>query len=169
MQTKIIQAFHATPVGGHSGIQATFQRVKKLFDWKGLKQDVQNFVQQCTVCQQAKHEQCKLPSLLHPLPIPDNAWQDITMDFIEGLPKSNGYNVILVVVDRLTKYAHFIPLKHPFTAIQIAKVVLDNVVKLHGIPRTITSDRDKIFTSTFWKELFKLLDTKLHMSTAYHP
>ena len=89
--------------------------------------------------------------LLQPLPIPEGAWQDISMDFI-GLPKSEGYDVILVIVDRFTKSAHFIPIKHPFTAPTIARAVFDNVVKLHGMPKTIVSDRDKIFTSTFWKE-----------------
>lgn len=91
------------------------------------------------------------------------------MDFVEGLPISEGSNAILVVVDRFTKYSHFIPLKHPFTAAVVARVVLDNVVKLHGLPKTIVSDRDKIFTSTFWKTLFAMLDTKLLMSSSYHP
>lgn len=113
LHTKLIEAFHASPIGGHSGIQATYQRVKKLFHWNGIKQDVQNFVQQCQVCQQAKHENCKYPGLLNPLPVPARAWEDVTMDFIEGLPKLNGFSVILVVVDRYTKYSHFIPLKHP--------------------------------------------------------
>ena len=81
--------------------------------------------------------------LLQPLPIPEGAWQDLSMDFIEGLPKSEGYTVILVVVDRFTKYAHFIPIKHPYTAHTIAQSVFDNVVKLHGMPNTIVSDRDK--------------------------
>ena len=90
------------------------------------------------------------------------------MDFIEGLPISNGYNSILVVVDRLRKYAHFIPLRHPFTAPTVAKACMDIVVKLHGIPLAIVSDRDKVFTRTFWQQLFKLLDTQLQMSTAYH-
>lgn len=112
-----------------------------------MQQDVEEFVKQCNVCQQAKHEHCKLPGLLCPFPILAGAWQDVTMDFIERLPKSKGYNAILVVNDRFTKYANFLPLKHPFTAIQIAKVVLNNIVKLHGIRRTITSDRDRIFTS----------------------
>jgi hypothetical protein len=91
------------------------------------------------------------------------------MDFVEGLPSLEGYNTILVIVDRYTKYAHFIPLKHPFTAQGVARVVLDNVVKLHGLPQSIVSDRDRVFTSTFWKALFSLFDTKLLRSSSYHP
>jgi hypothetical protein len=91
------------------------------------------------------------------------------MDFVEGLPKSNGYSVILVVVDRLTKYAHFLPIKHPYTAHQIAHIFFADIVKLHGIQRSIVSDRDKVFTSIFWQELFKLVGTKLQLSSAYHP
>jgi hypothetical protein len=143
--------------------------MKKLFHWKGLKQDIEDFVKQCIICQQAKRTNALPAGLLQPLPIPTGAWQDISMDFIEGLPKSEGYSVILVIVDRFTKYAHFIPLKHPFTARNIARVVFDNAIKLHGVPQSIVSDRDKVFTSTFWKELFALVGTKTIFSSAYHP
>lgn len=91
------------------------------------------------------------------------------MDFVEGLPVSEGSNAILVVVDRFTKCSHFLPLKHPFTAQTVAKLMLDSVIKLHGLPRSILSDRDRIFNSTFWKTLFQLMDTKLLMSSSYHP
>lgn len=91
------------------------------------------------------------------------------MDFIEGLPFSGGKNAILVVVDRLSKYAHFLALTHPFTAKTIAEKFVEGVVKLHGLPKTIISDRDPIFISHFWREFFKLSGTKLHMSSSYHP
>ena len=91
------------------------------------------------------------------------------MDFIEGLPKSEGYSVILVVVDRLTKYAHFLPIRHPYTALTVAQTFLDTVVKLHGLTASIVTDRDPIFVSHFWKELFKLYRVNLQLSTAYHP
>lgn len=169
LQTKIIAAFHSSALGGHSGMQATCQRLKNLFNWSGMKLVVEDFVKQCTICQQAKHEHCKTPGLLQPLEIPTVPWQSVSMDFIEGLPKSNGFTVILVIVDRFTKYAHFLPLKHPYTASQIATLFLDNVVKLHSLPTSIVSDRDKIFTSAFWQNLFKSLHTKLNLSTAYHP
>ncbi|WVZ83940.1 hypothetical protein U9M48_031034 [Paspalum notatum var. saurae] len=169
IQTKVIAAFHSIPIGGHSGINNTYYKVNKLFAWKGLKLQVESFVKQCIICQQAKHSQQHSARLLQPLPIPSAAWRDISMDFIEGLPKSEGYNAILVVVDRFTKFFHFIAIKHPYTAQSIARIILENVVKLHGFPKSIVSDRDPVFLSHFWKELFRLYDVKLLMSTAYHP
>ncbi|KAL0319602.1 UNVERIFIED_CONTAM: Transposon Ty3-G Gag-Pol polyprotein [Sesamum radiatum] len=106
---------------------------------------------------------------VQPLAIPTQAWASISMDFIEGLPKSEGKDCILVVVDRLTKYAHFLALTHPFSAETVARIFMDHIYKLHGLPINIVSDRDKVFTGTFWKELFKLLGTTLSLSTAYHP
>lgn len=92
--------------------------------------------------------------MLQPLPTPQGACQDLTMDSIEGLPKSDGYDTILVVVDRFSKYAHFIALKHPFSAMVVAQVFLDNIVKLHDVPKSMVSNRDKVFTSHFLKALF---------------
>jgi hypothetical protein len=88
-----------------------------------------------------------MPGLLQPLPVPPAAWRTISLDSIEGLPKSNGHDMILVVVDKLTKYDHLLPLKHPFTSLQVAQLFIDNIYKLHGLPQCIVSDRDKIFTS----------------------
>lgn len=93
----------------------------------------------------------------------------VTMDFVEGLPVSGNANCIMVVVDKFTRYAHFIPLRHPFTAAKVASAYIDNVFKLHSLPKTMVSDRDPIFTSRFWKELFTQLGSELCMSSAYHP
>ncbi|CAJ2661631.1 unnamed protein product [Trifolium pratense] len=169
LQESILQWLHDSAVGGHSGRDCTIARVKSLFFWKGMAKDIHNYIKNCVVCQRNKSDLSACPGLLHPLPIPTKIWVDISMDFIEGLPPSTGKHVILVVVDRLSKYAHFIPLSHPYTAMDIAKVFLDNVFKLHGLPDSITNDRDPIFLSKFWNEFFKLQGVELNKSTAYHP
>ena len=94
---------------------------------------------------------------------------DISLDFIEGLPKSRGKDTILVVVDRLSKYAHFLPLSHPFSTVTVAQLYFDNIFNLHGIRKTMVSDRGKVFINQFWQELFRLHHTALHLFTAYHP
>jgi transposase InsO family protein len=169
LHTKLIEALHTTVVGGHSGIPVTIRRLKQYFAWKGLNLSVQQFVSSCAVCQQAKPDRSKLPGLLQPLSVPDRAWQVISLDFIEGLPLSGNVNCILVVVDTFSKYAHFLGLRHPFTTLSVAKVFLSQVYKLHGLPSAMISDRDRIFTSKLWQELFRLANVKLQMSTAYHP
>ena len=126
-------------------------------------------VQSCLLCQKAKPERVPYPGLLSPLPVPHQAWHTISMDFISGLPQSSQFNCILVVIDKFSKYGHFIPLRHPFNAQKVAEVFLDNVYKLHGMPKYIISDRDPIFTSQFWKMLIARTGTQLNMSTANHP
>lgn len=106
---------------------------------------------------------------MQPLPIPEQVWEDIAMDFITGLPPSSGFIVIMVVVDRLSKYARFMPLKSDYSSKTLAEAFMHNVVKLHGMPKSIVSDRDKVFTSKFWQHLFQLQGTTLAMSSAYHP
>jgi hypothetical protein len=156
LQLKIIAALHDSAVGGHSGFPVTYGRIKKLFAWRGLKTVVKNYVVACTDCLQSKPDRAKYLGLLAPLPVPSESWQMISMDFIEGLPRSNAANCIMVVVDRFSKFAHFVPLLHPFSAQQVAQSFLDNMYRLHGMPTHIVSDRDRIFTSTFWRELFCL-------------
>lgn len=168
-QKHVMQAMHNSAVGGHSGSLATNHRIKALFMWPGMRATIHHFVQTCQVCQQAKAEHIKTPGLLQPLSIPNQAWQVVCLDFVEGLPKSNRYDTIMVVIDKFTKYGHFIPLAHPFTALQVDQCFLDHVYKLHGLSQSIISDRDRIFTSSVWRELFRLTDTQLLMSSSYHP
>jgi hypothetical protein len=107
--------------------------------------------------------------LLQPLEVPSQVWADISMDFIEGLSKVHGRSVILTVVDRFLKYAHFIPLSHSYTTSSVARAFFDVVVRLHGYPSSIVSDRDPVFTSRLWRDLFKLFGVQLRFSTAFHP
>lgn len=168
-QQHILQALHDSGIGGHSGFNATYQCIKQLFAWPKLKESVKQYVQACAMCQQAKVEHMKLPGLLQPLLVPTDTWSIVSMDFIEGLPNSHNKIVIMVVIDKFSKYAHFLPLAHPFTALQVAQCYLNQVYKLHGLPTAIISDRDRIFASSVWQELFRLSDTKLLMSSSYHP
>ncbi|PWA81057.1 hypothetical protein CTI12_AA191120 [Artemisia annua] len=169
LRRKLLHEAHATPVGGHGGFLKTLKRLSAQYFWPKMKQDVRIFVQQCLICQQQKYETLSPAGLLQPLAIPTRIWEDISMDFIVGLPISNRVDTILVVVDRLSKYAHFLCLSHPFTAKGVASVFCKEIVRLHGFPRSIISDRDVVFLSNFWQELFRLCQTKLQMSTSYHP
>jgi hypothetical protein len=107
-----------------------------------MKSNILRWVQTCRVCQQAKPDRAKYPGLLPPLLVPDTAWSVISMDFMEGLPTLGSANSILVVIDKFSKFSHFIPLKHPFTTATVAKLFLDNIYRLHGMPQAIVSDRD---------------------------
>lgn len=166
---KLLKQFHASAVGGHEGALKTFKRLTQEVYWKRMRKDVVKFIKGCQICQENKYSKLSPAGLLSPLPIPQQIWSNISMDFVEGLPTSKGVNSILVVVDMLSKYGHFIPLKHPFSAKVVAEAFIRDVVKLHGFPDTIVSDRDRVFLSGFWSELFKLQGTSLHKSTAYHP
>jgi hypothetical protein len=137
LKSMVLSELHATPTAGHSGFTKTYDRVKRSFFWDGMKQDIHNFVVECDVCQCNKGETVKSPGTLQPLPIPPAIWRDISMDFITGLPKSGNKSVIMVVVDRLSKYAHFCALQHPFTTSTVAQIFMDQVFKLHGMPHSI--------------------------------
>ncbi|KAF0889714.1 hypothetical protein E2562_030506 [Oryza meyeriana var. granulata] len=116
-----------------------------------------------------KSEHLHPAGLLMPLPVPQGVWTDIALDFVEAMPRVRGKSVILTVVDRFSKYCHFIPLAHPYSAESVAQAFFTEIVRLHGMPQSMVSDRDPVFTSTFWRELMRLMGTKLHMTTAFHP
>ena len=147
---KVLLELHTSPVGGHSRFLKTYHRVKRDFFWDGLKTDVQRFVAVFLACQQNKVEKIKTPGLLQPLAIPSQRWEEVSMDFIIGLLKSEGKSVIMVIVDRLLKYTHFCALSHPFKAITIAIAFMETVQKLHGSLKIIVSGRDPIFIGHFW-------------------
>ena len=167
--TDILQEFHASPLGGHSGIQATLARVSASFYWPGMHKEIKNFVHTCNTCQHNKYNTHAPYGLIQPLPLPQQVWEDISMDFITHLPPSQNKTAIWVIVDRLTKFAHFISLPTNYTAATLAPIFVAEIYKLHGAPKTIVSDRDRIFISQFWRFLFKSLGTTLCFSSSYHP
>ncbi|KAA0036569.1 ty3-gypsy retrotransposon protein [Cucumis melo var. makuwa] len=132
--------------------------------WIGMKNDVKRYVEQCEVCQRNKTEALSPAGLLQPLPLPNLILEDWTMDFIEGLPKAGGYDSIMVVVDRLSKLAHFIPLKHPFTAKQVAEKFVEEIISKHGIPNSIPTKWHKCIP---WAELW--YNTTFHSSARTTP
>ena len=163
---EIVTAVHAD---GHEGVHRTLHRLRRDFHFPNMRRMVQDFVRACATCQQYKSEHLHPAGLLHPLPIPSVVWADIGLDFVEALPRVHGKTVILSVVDRFSKYCHFIPLAHPYTAESVAQAFFTDIVRLHGVPQSIVSDRDPVFTSSFWSELMRLMGTKLLMSSAFHP
>ena len=169
VKQQILKLFHDSLTGGHSDIQVTKKRIASVLYWKGLSRDIRNYIRVCIVRQRNKPDLSSPVGLLQPLPIPNAIWEDISMDFVEGLLKSRGKDTILVVVDRLNKYAHFLNLAHPFFSAIVAQLYFEHIFELHGLPKTIVIDRDRIFLSKFWQKLFTLLKVSLHMSPTYHP
>lgn len=160
---------YLTPTIGHYGFLKTYRWVLCSFYWLGMKHDINKFVLEYDFFQWHKGELVENPRLLQHLPIPKCTWTDIPMDFVEGLPKSYEKPIIMVVVDRLSKYVHLCPLAHPYKDVTIAQFFLDNNFKLHGMPSTIVNDHDPTFTSKFWHDFFKPQGTKINMILAYHP
>ena len=135
-----------------------------------MKRDVAAHVALCDICQRVKAEHQRPAGLLQPLQIPVWKWEEISMDFIMGLPRTQaGYESIWVIVDHLTKVAHFIPVKTTHSSARLAELYMSRIVCLHGVPKKIVSDRGTQFTSRFWQKLHENLDTQLNFSSAYHP
>ena len=170
IRTQLMQEVHDAPTGGHLGREKTYRRLTADVYWQGVYNDVRDYVRSCVSCAQNKASNQTSADLLHPLPIPARRWETISMDFVGPLPKTpRGHDFLLVVVDKFSKMVHLIACSQQVTAAEVAQLVYDQVVRLHGFPEAIISDRDTRFTSRFWQALWKLSGTRLSMSTSYHP
>jgi hypothetical protein len=170
LKLAILKEMHNVTYAGHPGYQETVAAIESHYFWPGMKREITEYIAKCMECQKVKAEHRHLTGLLHPFPIPEWKWEVVTMDFITGLARtSKQHDSIMVVVDNLTKDAHFIPLKTTHKAADVVDIFLKEVVRLHGIPKTIVFDRYPKFTSNFWKGLFKGFRTNLNFSTTYHP
>jgi len=169
LKEALLRECHSAPAAGHPRVERTFRRLVAAFYWPKMREDVRYYVASCIVCQTTKYSTQPPAGLLQPLPIPSMVWDQVTMDFIVGLPPSRGYTAIMVVVDRLTKYTHLGALPTNFDTARVTQLFMDIVVKLHGFPSSIVSDRDTIFLSQLWTKLMKNSGTTLKRGTAYHP
>ncbi|KAH8193607.1 hypothetical protein TruAng_012226 [Truncatella angustata] len=175
LRDDLIRDYHELPFQGHMGVFKTLKRIQQKFDCANLRQHVQRYIKNYNLCNKAKASRHKPYGELQPIVPPDRAWKSVAMDFIVKLPLSKEpmtgieYDSILVITERLTKYAYFIPYKEASNAEELAYAILRVVISQHGLPDEFISDRDKLFTSKFWKSLMTQLGVKHKLSTAYHP
>ncbi|GJS81037.1 putative reverse transcriptase domain-containing protein [Tanacetum coccineum] len=170
LRSVIMHESHKSKYSIHPGSEKMYQDVKKLYWWPNMKADIATYVSKCLTCARVKAEHQRPSGLLVQPAIPEWKWDNITMDFITKLPKSSqGFDTIWVIVDRLTKSAHFLPIRENDPLDKLARLYLNRIVARHGIPASIIYDRDGRFTSNFWKSFQKALGTDISMSTAYHP
>ena len=174
IRTELISKHHDDLLAGHFGIEKTRELIARKYYWPSLRADVEAYVKGCDVCLASKAVRHKLHGDLQSLPIPTHQWKDLSMDFVTGLPvsadwKGDSYDSILVIVDRLTKMVHYEPVKVTIDAPGLAEVIIDVVVRHHGLPDSIVTDRGSLSTSKFWSSLCYFLGIKRRLSTAFHP
>ena len=170
IKSRIIQELHSTPYSAHPGVQRTIGRVRQSFFWKGMTGDVRQFVENCPVCQMEKSDHQSAKGKLTSTQIPEEKWKEISIDFVTDLPLTSGRkDTILTIVDKATRMVHLVPCRKNITAVATAQLLWQHVVKLHGVPRAIYSDRGPQFTAASWQELWRLTGTGLKYSSAYHP
>jgi len=170
LKREILKEAHNSLFSTHPGSTKMYQDLKTHYWWSGMKKDIADYVAWCLVCQQIKTEHQKPGGLLQPLPFPIWKWERITMDFMVGLPRTQRHqDAIWVIVDRLTKAAHFLAIKTTFNAEQLAELYIKEIVRLHGVPLSIVSDRDTKLASKFWQGFQSAMGTQLNLSTAFHP
>ena len=169
IKEEILKENHDLVDVGHPGQYRMLELLKRTYWWPGLKEDVKRYVQRCFKCQKNKVQHQRKAGELHPLKISQGPWQEISIDIIRPLPKSNGMDAIIIIVDRFTKMIHLKAITMNISSEEIAKIYRDNIWKLHGIPRKILSNSGLQFASKFMEEFTKALGTKRQLSTAYHP
>jgi hypothetical protein len=169
IKRDILLHCHDSPAAGHFGLHKTFELVQRTYNWPAMRLFVKKFVVSCDVCQRNKSARHKPYGLLQPLPVPETPWSSLSMDFITQLPPSKDFTAILVVVDRFTKMAHFIPTADTVDAKELASLFLQRIVSAHGLPDDIVSDRDTLFTAQFTQIFFEALGITQNLSTAFHP
>lgn len=169
VQHQILRLHHDHPLAGHFGEDKTFNLLSRTFYLPNLRQVTHNYVQGCQLCSKTKHSQHKPYGQLQPLPVPDRPWQSISMDFIVKLPLSENFDSVLVVVDRFSKMAHFIPCKESLSARDLNILLFQHVYKHHGFPESIITDRGTTFMSNYFQDLAKHFQISSKTSTAYHP
>jgi hypothetical protein len=170
LRKKILDEAHLSKFSMHPGSNKMYHDLRSLYWWTQMTIEIAKYVAQCDTYQRIKASHLKVVGTLQPLPVPSWKWEDIFMDFIVGLPNtSRHHDSVWVIVDRLTKTAHFLPVHTTHKADKYADIYIDQIVCLHGIPRTIVSDRGALFVARFWEQLQKSLGTTVIRSSAYHP
>lgn len=170
LRTFLMEEIHKSRYSIHPGADKMYHGLKNNYWWPGMKKDIALFVAKCLTCSRVKAEHQRPSGLLVQPEIPTWKWEAIAMDFITKLPRTTkGHDSIWVIVDRLTKSAHFIPIREDFKVEKLARIYINEIVARHGIPLNIISDRDGRFLSRFWQSLQKAMGTRLNLSTAYHP
>uniref|UniRef100_A0A8K9UM86 Gypsy retrotransposon integrase-like protein 1 n=1 Tax=Oncorhynchus mykiss TaxID=8022 RepID=A0A8K9UM86_ONCMY len=165
----VLQWAHSAKLAGHPGVRGTLASIRQRFWWPTREHDTRRFVAACSVCAQTKSGNSPPAGRLRPLPIPSRPWSHIALDFVTGLPSSAGKTVILTVVDRFSKAAHFIPLAKLPSAKETAQIIIENVFRIHGLPSDVVSDRGPQFTSQFWREFCRLIGASVSLSSGFHP
>jgi len=169
LRATIVRLCHEDPAAGHPGRARTYALLSREYYWKGMSSFVRRWVRNCYTCRRTKSFRIGYQGHLQPLPVPQKAWLDISMDFIVGLPESEGFDAIWVVVDRLTKMRHYIPCHSTDGSEELARLFVKYIARYHGLPETIVSDRGPQFISDFWKHITARWKTSARLSTAYHP
>ena len=169
LRLQILRYFHDHPLSGHFGQNRTLDSIRWQYVWLKMREFIKDYVSSCTICGRNKSRRHRPFGLLKPLPVPIQPWDSISMDFIEELPNSNGYNSILVIVDRASKQSIFIPTNTTITSEQLAELFVIHVFSKHGVPNHVTSDRGSEFVSAFFRALGESLSMNLHFTSGYHP